>query len=259
MTPRADRIAAGRRPRRRPARLDDAPGQGKRAITHVAVREALRGATLCEVTARDRQDAPDPHPPRRVRASARRRDRSTSATTCGPVIASPRLLLHAATLGFAHPVTGDAGRAVVAAARRFHGGRRPVKVIAHEHLAIRFAEPDDSATILAFIRELAEYERLLDEVTADEAALRATLFGVQRAADVLIAELEASRSASRCSSSRTRRSSRSPACISRICSCAPPRAARASARRLWPRSRASRSSATTAASNGACSIGTSPR
>jgi GNAT superfamily N-acetyltransferase len=57
-------------------------------------------------------------------------------------------------------------------------------------LEIRFAVPDDSATILAFIRELAEYERLLDQVTADEAAIRATLFGVHRAADVLIAELD---------------------------------------------------------------------
>ena len=57
-------------------------------------------------------------------------------------------------------------------------------------IEIRFATPEDSATILAFIRELAEYERLLDEVTADVEAIRATLFGVKRAADVLIAELD---------------------------------------------------------------------
>jgi len=44
--------------------------------------------------------------------------------------------------------------------------------------------------ILAFIRDLAEYERLLDQVVADEEAIRATLFGVKRAADVLIAELD---------------------------------------------------------------------
>ncbi|HTR52377.1 MAG TPA: GNAT family N-acetyltransferase [Kofleriaceae bacterium] len=56
-------------------------------------------------------------------------------------------------------------------------------------LAIRFARADDVPTILAFIRELAEYERLADEVTADEAQLRATLFGVRPAAEVLIAEL----------------------------------------------------------------------
>jgi GNAT superfamily N-acetyltransferase len=56
-------------------------------------------------------------------------------------------------------------------------------------LVIRFAIPDDSPTILAFIRELAEYEKLLDEVVADEAAIRATLFHVRPAAEVLIAEL----------------------------------------------------------------------
>jgi GNAT superfamily N-acetyltransferase len=56
-------------------------------------------------------------------------------------------------------------------------------------LVIRFAVADDAAAILAFIRELAEYERLSDEVIADEQTLRATLFGVKPAAEVLIAEL----------------------------------------------------------------------
>ena len=56
-------------------------------------------------------------------------------------------------------------------------------------LVIRFAVPDDSATILGFIRELAEYEKLLHEVVADEAAVRATLFGARPSAEVLIAEL----------------------------------------------------------------------
>jgi GNAT superfamily N-acetyltransferase len=56
-------------------------------------------------------------------------------------------------------------------------------------LAIRFARPDDAATILAFIRELAEYEGLADEVSADETQLRATLFGIRPAAEILIAEL----------------------------------------------------------------------
>ncbi|HUJ56940.1 MAG TPA: GNAT family N-acetyltransferase [Kofleriaceae bacterium] len=57
-------------------------------------------------------------------------------------------------------------------------------------LAIRAARPDDVPTILAFIRELAEYERLLDQVTADEAQLAATLFGARPAAEVLLAELD---------------------------------------------------------------------
>ena len=56
-------------------------------------------------------------------------------------------------------------------------------------LEIRFAVPDDSPTILAFIRELAEYEKLLHEVIADEQAIRATLFHVRPAAEVLIAEV----------------------------------------------------------------------
>jgi GNAT superfamily N-acetyltransferase len=57
--------------------------------------------------------------------------------------------------------------------------------------AIRFASADDCPTILGFIRELAEFERLGHEVVADEAGLRATLFpapGGRAAAEVLIAE-----------------------------------------------------------------------
>ena len=56
-------------------------------------------------------------------------------------------------------------------------------------LTIRVATPDDTATILAFIKDLADYEKLSHEVVADEAGLRATLFGARPAAEVLIAEL----------------------------------------------------------------------
>lgn len=55
-------------------------------------------------------------------------------------------------------------------------------------LSIRFATHEDCATILAFIKELADYEKLADHVIADEEALRATLFGLRPAAEVLIAE-----------------------------------------------------------------------
>jgi GNAT superfamily N-acetyltransferase len=58
-----------------------------------------------------------------------------------------------------------------------------------DDFVIRFALPDDAPTILAFIRELADYEKLLDEVIADEAAIRATLFHIRPAAEVLIADL----------------------------------------------------------------------
>jgi GNAT superfamily N-acetyltransferase len=55
-------------------------------------------------------------------------------------------------------------------------------------LTIRFAVPHDVPVILAFIRELAEYEKLAHEVTADEPALHATLFGEAPAAEVVLAE-----------------------------------------------------------------------
>lgn len=55
-------------------------------------------------------------------------------------------------------------------------------------LVIRYATANDCATILGFIRELAEYERLAHEVVADEGQLRATLFGPRPAAEVLLAE-----------------------------------------------------------------------
>ena len=53
---------------------------------------------------------------------------------------------------------------------------------------IRSATSNDVGIILGFIRDLAEYERLSHEVVADEAQLRATLFGPRPAAEVLIAE-----------------------------------------------------------------------
>lgn len=80
--------------------------QGKRAITHVSVERALRGATLCAIrleTGKTHQIrihlAESGHP--LVGETVYVRDYT------GPVIDSPRLLLHAATLGFVHPVTGE--------------------------------------------------------------------------------------------------------------------------------------------------------
>ena len=43
-------------------------------------------------------------------------------------------------------------------------------------LTFRFAEESDTPLILQFIRELADYERMLDQVVADEATLRDQLF-----------------------------------------------------------------------------------
>lgn len=79
--------------------------QGKRAVTHVAIEQGTGRATLCRVqleTGRTHQIrihlAEAGHP--LVGEAVYIRDYT------GPVLASPRLLLHAATLGFDHPVTG---------------------------------------------------------------------------------------------------------------------------------------------------------
>jgi 23S rRNA pseudouridine1911/1915/1917 synthase len=83
-------------------------GPGKRAVTHVRAVEQLARATLCEVrleTGKTHQIrihlAEAGHPLVGERVYVRdfvRRD--------GALLPSARLLLHAATLGFHHPVTG---------------------------------------------------------------------------------------------------------------------------------------------------------
>lgn len=57
---------------------------------------------------------------------------------------------------------------------------------------IREASVSDVPTILALIRKLARYEKLLHEVVADEALLERHLFGPRPSAEVLIAENDAS-------------------------------------------------------------------
>jgi GNAT superfamily N-acetyltransferase len=56
-------------------------------------------------------------------------------------------------------------------------------------IAIRFAQPGDTPLILHFIRSLAVYEKLEHEVVADEASIRAHLFGPRPAAEVVLGEL----------------------------------------------------------------------
>ncbi|MBP5937005.1 GNAT family N-acetyltransferase [Streptomyces acidiscabies] len=53
---------------------------------------------------------------------------------------------------------------------------------------IRNATVDDVADIRAMIRELAEYERAVEQATATEEQLREALFGAEPAAYALIAE-----------------------------------------------------------------------
>ena len=58
-----------------------------------------------------------------------------------------------------------------------------------DDFTLRSASIDDVPTILGFITELAEYEKLAHEVVATEDTLRETLFGPTPYAQVIIAEL----------------------------------------------------------------------
>ena len=55
---------------------------------------------------------------------------------------------------------------------------------------IRFATQDDVPAILSLIRELAEYERLLDQVVADEPGLHRALFGTRPYVEALVVTVE---------------------------------------------------------------------
>ena len=57
-------------------------------------------------------------------------------------------------------------------------------------MLLRDATEHDVPLILRFIRELAEYERLLDKVVATEESVRRTLFGERPYAEVLIARAD---------------------------------------------------------------------
>jgi GNAT superfamily N-acetyltransferase len=60
-----------------------------------------------------------------------------------------------------------------------------------EGFKLRFACSDDTALILGFIRQLAEYENMLDEVEATEEVLKDSLFH-KKTAEVLIGEYHGS-------------------------------------------------------------------
>ena len=58
-----------------------------------------------------------------------------------------------------------------------------------QEVTIRHAERSDVSVILRFIRELAAYENMLDEVVADEALLEEWIFDKQKA-EVLLAVVD---------------------------------------------------------------------
>lgn len=53
---------------------------------------------------------------------------------------------------------------------------------------IRFAQKQDTKTILGFIKELAEYENMLDDVVATEELLEEWIFDKKKAEVILISE-----------------------------------------------------------------------
>jgi GNAT superfamily N-acetyltransferase len=55
---------------------------------------------------------------------------------------------------------------------------------------IRPASEADAPLILSFIKELAEYEQLLDQVVATEETIREQLFGARPVAEVIIGHLD---------------------------------------------------------------------
>ena len=56
--------------------------------------------------------------------------------------------------------------------------------------SIRSAKPDDVPQILQFIRDLAVFEKLQNEVVATESLLTKYIFGEEKVASVLIGELD---------------------------------------------------------------------
>jgi GNAT superfamily N-acetyltransferase len=58
-----------------------------------------------------------------------------------------------------------------------------------DNIKIRKAELKDVTTILNLIKELAEYEKLLDKVTATEDKLMNTIFGKDKFVEVWLAEI----------------------------------------------------------------------
>ena len=50
-----------------------------------------------------------------------------------------------------------------------------------KELAFRYAERKDTHLILQFIKELADYEKMLHEVVADESTLEEWIFDKQKA------------------------------------------------------------------------------
>ena len=71
-----------------------------------------------------------------------------------------------------------------------HCAREESVLMPAESLKIRPARETDVQLLVEFIRGIAEYEKLLDEVEATEEGVRQSLFGEKPAAEALIGEWE---------------------------------------------------------------------
>ncbi len=85
-------------------------------------------------------------------------------------------------------------------------------------LAIRTARPGDEGLVLAFIRKLADYERLAQEMVADEERIANSLFAATPKVFCDIAEWDGEPAGLRCGSTTIRPFMPATASISRICS-----------------------------------------
>jgi hypothetical protein len=100
-------------------------------------------------------------------------------------------------------------------------------------LTIRRARPGEAGLVLSFVRELAEYEKLLHEVEATEADIDAALFCNNPRLFCEIAEWNDEPAGFAVWFINFRPSAAAPAFIWKTCSSARRSAARALARRCW--------------------------
>ena len=96
-------------------------------------------------------------------------------------------------------------------------------------MRFRYAERKDVPLILQFIRDLAEYEKMPEEVVTDEATLEKWIFDKQKA-EVIFALEDGKEVGSRCFSITFPLSSDEPGYTLRICSSKPNTAARDTAK-----------------------------
>src|SRR5687767_14638510 len=66
----------------------------------------------------------------------------------------------------------------------------PKREAKRRNIHVRAAQPRDVPTILRFIQELAEYEKLRDECVATTASLKRSLFGPRPAAEVFLCSVD---------------------------------------------------------------------